>query len=60
MDLLKSQQLGGDPWSRAAKIAALVCFAVACILLGASLLGPQPQRVAGERWLTTGSVIDTR
>jgi hypothetical protein len=60
MDLLKSQQLSGDPWTRAAKLAALVCFAVACILLGASLLGPQPQRVAGENWLTTGAVAGTR
>jgi hypothetical protein len=60
MDLLKSQQLSGDLWTRAVKLAALVCFAVACVLLGVSLLGPQPQRVAGESWLTTGSMVDTR
>jgi hypothetical protein len=60
MDLLKGEQLSGDPWTRAAKLGALVCFAVACVLLGASLLTPHPQRPAGESWLTTGSTADTR
>ena len=60
MDLLKGEQLSGDPWTRAAKLGALVCFAVACVLLGASLLTPHPQRTAGESWLTTGSAADTR
>ena len=55
MDLLKSQQLSRDPWTRAAKFGALVCFAVACVLLGASLLAPHPQRAAGESWLAAGS-----
>ena len=60
MDLLKGEQLNGEPSTRAVKLGALLCFAVACVLLGASLLAPQPARVAGESWLTTGSVVDGR
>ncbi len=60
MDLLKGEQLSGDHWTRAAKLGALLCFAIACVLLGASLLSPQPARVAGESWLTTGSVVGGR
>ncbi len=55
MDLLKTEQLNSGPWS-GAKLGALLCFVVACILLGASLLMPQGARVAGESRLMTGSV----
>lgn len=56
MDLLKGEQLPGARWTKVAKLSAMLCFAVACILLGASLLTPQTTRVAGEGLLATGSV----
>jgi hypothetical protein len=60
MDLLKSEQLSGSAWTRAARLDALVCFAVACVLLGASLLTPLPLRTSGESALTAGSVVGPR
>ena len=55
MDLFKAEQLNSGKWSRA-KLGALLCFAVACLLLGASLLTPEAAQVAGESRLMTGSV----
>jgi hypothetical protein len=60
MDLLKGEQLPGARWTRMAKLSAMLCFAVACALLGASLLAPQTARVAGEGLLATGSVVGGR
>ena len=59
MDLLKTEQLNGEKWTRA-KLGALLCFAVACVLLGASLLAPQASQVGGESRLMTGSVANGR
>lgn len=39
MDLFSAEQLNGKLW-QAAKLGAFLCFAVACGLLGASLLLP--------------------
>ena len=58
MDLLKTERLNGEQWTRA-KLGALLCFAVACVLLGASLLAPQPAQVGDSR-LMTGSVAHGR
>ena len=40
MDLLKTEPLNGELWNKA-KLGALLCFALACALLGASLLMPR-------------------
>ena len=55
MDLLKTEQLTGEPWSKA-KLGALLCFTLACALLAASLLAPRSAEVGQDRPLTTGSV----
>lgn len=39
MDLFSAEQLNGKLW-RAAKLGAFLCFAIACGLLGASLILP--------------------
>jgi hypothetical protein len=39
MDLFSAEQLNGKLWN-AAKLGAFLCFAVACGLLGASLILP--------------------
>jgi hypothetical protein len=59
MDLLKSEQLTGERWNKA-KLGALLCFAVACALLAASLLMPQSAEVGSDGRLTTGSVLQGR
>jgi hypothetical protein len=41
MDLSAAEQLNGTRW-QLAKLGALVCFGVACCLLGASLVLSQP------------------
>jgi hypothetical protein len=59
MDLLKTEQLNGEQWNKA-KLGALLCFAVACALLAASLLMPRSAEVGGDSRLTTGSVLQSR
>ena len=59
MDLLKTEQLNGELWNKA-KLGALLCFAVACALLAASLLTPQSAEVGSDSRLTTGSVLQGR
>jgi hypothetical protein len=41
MDLFATEQLNGTRW-QLAKLAAFLCFGVACCLLGASLVLSQP------------------
>ena len=59
MDLLETEQLTGERWNKA-KLGALLCFAVACALLAASLLMPQAGEVGSDGRLTTGSVLQGR
>ncbi len=59
MDLLKTEQLNGELWNKA-RLGALLCFAVACALLAASLLTPQSAEVGSDSRLTTGSVLQGR
>jgi hypothetical protein len=46
MDLFATEQLNGTRW-QLAKLAAFVCFGVACCLLGASLVLSQPSSTGG-------------
>ena len=59
MDLLKTERLNSELWNKA-KLGALLCFAVACALLVASLLMPQASEVGSDGRLTTGSVLQGR
>ena len=59
MDLLKTEQLTGERWNKA-KLGALLCFALACALLAASLLMPPSTVVGSDGRLTTGSVLQGR
>jgi hypothetical protein len=59
MDLLKTEQLNGELWNKA-KLGALLCFAVACALLAASLLTPRPAEVGSDSPPMMGSVVQGR
>jgi hypothetical protein len=59
MDLFKTEQLNGELWNKA-KLGALLCFAVACALLAASLLTPQSAQVGSENRLTAGAAVHGR
>ena len=58
MDLLETEQLTGERWNKA-KLGALLCFAVACALLAASLLTPSAE-IGSDGRMTTGSVLQGR
>ena len=49
------EHLNSEIWSKA-RLGALVCFAVACALLTASLLTPPPE----DSRTMTGSILQTR
>ena len=59
MDLLKTEQLNSELWSKP-KLGALLCFALACALLAASLLMPRSTEVRQDSPLITGSVVQGR
>jgi hypothetical protein len=59
MDPLETQRLNGGGW-HGAKLGALVCFALACALLAASLLMPQPTKMSSDGRLITGSLAQGR
>jgi hypothetical protein len=47
MDLFATDQLSATRW-KLAKLAAFVCFGLACCLLGASLVFSQPSPSTGQ------------
>ena len=59
MDLLKTERQNSELWNKP-KLGALLCFALACALLAASLLMPQSSEVGSDGRLTTGSVLQAR
>ena len=59
MDLLTTEQLDGERWSKA-KLGVLVCFAIACGLFAASLLTPQSAQIGTEGRLTAGASASGR
>lgn len=59
MDLLETEQLNRELWNKA-KLGALLCFAVACALLAASLLTPQSAQVGSDSRPMPGSVVPGR
>lgn len=52
MDLFATEQLNGKLWTFA-KQAALMCFLVACVLLGTSLVLWQPEVGIGQANLSS-------
>jgi hypothetical protein len=50
MDLFSTDQLNATRW-RFAKVAAFICFGLACCLLGTSLVLSQPDARAAGREL---------
>ena len=59
MYLFKTEQLNGETWNKA-KLGALLCFALACALLAASLLMPQAAEVRHDYPQMTGSLVQGR
>ena len=59
MDLLKTEHPNNELGSKA-KLGALVCFALACALLAASLLTPQLGQVGSGHNAATGSIVQGR
>jgi hypothetical protein len=49
------EHLNSEQWSKA-RLGALLCFAVACALLAASLLTPPPDHSR----MTTGAILQAR
>ena len=59
MDLFATDQLNATRW-RLAKLAAFICFGLACCLLGASLVLSQPNASVAGRELPTHAATPAR